>query len=1236
MTCARTSRSNKTRAHPPSSRRERAHFDALRTFAMGRGRRGARSSDDEDDGVSPAPRGVQSSQVSGGGRAGKKWQPGMSGSQQKARAKEQRLEQERRKAERERRNEDNARGARSTAPDRGAPRHPSQVRRQASPQSRRRGFLVPRRGHPRPRPEPARHPPPGRRPRAPRALRRLFGRIEHGGGSLLSGRVVLVDDVVVVLHESSVEERRKSGAGAWSQRLQKGGERDVSLSAFLAMNGARDVAGSPSVYSSSPTSGLGAGFAGSAASAPEPPYHLVARVVARWPSVDDDLDRRDDRDAVEEETLWTNHQGGPSVMAIVDDFGEMRLGGSPGGFGSRSPGDAFPGGVSDGRLRDRDAFSLLPRHCWEDVASLCDPRSLARLAATCAGLAGVVRSTTVRRAAHARVFGKPPPPRLIFAKVASARRGSSRAPRRRRRSRRRRRRNSARDEDGRRRARRRSRRTRGYLARLTRTRRRRTGARTREATADAEDDAAFDADDADFARERDARPARTLTPVDDEEEEGDRDVTWFARDAAPRAPSPKYSGVGPHSAIRMLADAATAVSCDGAKIKLWFHGGDGQTEAGKRIATLPNPAGSRPWTSPPRAPASSLLATTPVGSPRGTPTRSRRECPGSPGWWAHDRDRTETRRTRSPRPSPRWRWYPRPGSPRRAARAPLSFDSSTSTPNSAGATRGDVHLNGGRVDDRGHADHGDSYDVRDVDDLVVTGVAEGYRDSTGTRVFAPRGSRAGTGAPKLWAATGRGDGGAALVAIDLETATVTERIDAGKRFFETRDDTSTSGGPRARRARKSVGARARRRRDDVGHEDVLRRARRSRGALRGRNGRFASVGRFPSRGALRGGGRLVAFGCRTRGVPGFGFWTRGARPVLREASSGGASERRFESHPSRCTARDRTAARSRDGVFRAGRGRDPRRGAGGRGTEGGEPAVLRVHLRASRRGRRERRRGRRVRQAEGREEEEGSLQKGEEEISETPGREIQSAHRGRVTSKVPGKVPGKVPATPTRRKIRRRRYDTIHLRSRRRLRKRTPKHCTLRTTRSPAVREFLLQIRDELREFIVADVAEILHGANVVAAYTSDTSSSSGEPIAAAAAASCPPAPPRAKPLRHVHRRRVRSRSLRRTNARRTAARLPAPFRPLDAVANILSASDSSLRTNSIISIATSRSTACLAATRRAAAASTKPTGPRPSVAPRPAGLRLRNLGASSTKSCDFRAPDAATKLLGAPSSDSS
>ena len=793
MTCARTSRSNKTRAHPPSSRRERAHFDALRTFAMGRGRRGARSSDDEDDGVSPAPRGVQSSQVSGGGRAGKKWQPGMSGSQQKARAKEQRLEQERRKAERERRNEDK-RAERDRL-------HQTEAHRDTLPKSagkHRRGRVdegssSPAVGTPvHAQNQHATHHLDAARVR--RELRRLFGRIEHGGGvSPLSGRVVLVDDVVVVLHESSVEERRKSGAGAWSQRLQKGGERDVSLSAFFAMNGARDAAGSPSVYSSSPTSGLGAGFAGSAASAPEPPYHLVVRVVARWPSVDDDLDRRDDRDAVEEETLWTNHQGGPSVMAIVDDFGEMRLGGSPGGFGSRSPGDAFPGGVSDGRLRDRDAFSLLPRHCWEDVASLCDPRSLARLAATCAGLAGVVRSTTVRRAAHARVFGKPPPPASDFreSRVGASRVVSGAAPPPPLSP-------AAAEELGARR---------GWAAtcasaiaadawiprEIDADPAEEDGSEDEGSDGDAEDDAAFDADDADFARERDARPARTLTPVDDDEEEGDRDVTWFARDAAPRAPSPKYSGVGPHSAIRMLADAATAVSCDGAKIKLWFHGGDGQTEAGKRIATLPNPAGSRPWTSLAAGPGVFL-----AGDDAGRVT-------------AWDADTLEARVSRLPgvvgtRQGP-------DGDETHALAAPVAalavvpssgvaaasgagtsvvrlFDVDAER---AGATRGDVHLNGGRVDDRGHVDHGDSYDVRDVDDLVVTGVAEGYRDSTGTRVFAPRGSRAGTGAPKLWAATGRGDGGAALVAIDLETATVTERIDAGERFFETRDDTSTSG-----------------------------------------------------------------------------------------------------------------------------------------------------------------------------------------------------------------------------------------------------------------------------------------------------------------------------------------------------------------------------------------------------------------------------------------------------------
>ena len=64
-------------------------------------------------------------------------------------------------------------------------------------------------------------------------------------------------------------------------------------------------------------------------------------------------------------------------------------------------------------------------------------------------------------------------------------------------------------------------------------------------------------------------------------------------------PAARHVCVGPKSAKFMLADAATCASCDGDKVKLWFHGGDGQTEAGKRIATLPNPAGTQPdsWTS---------------------------------------------------------------------------------------------------------------------------------------------------------------------------------------------------------------------------------------------------------------------------------------------------------------------------------------------------------------------------------------------------------------------------------------------------------------------------------------------------------------------------------------------------------------------------------------------------------------------------------------------------------------
>ena len=71
---------------------------------MGR-RRNAISSEDSDDDrpdeASASNPGANPQSAS----KGKKWTPGMSGKEQKARAKEQRFEQHRRKAERERRNE---------------------------------------------------------------------------------------------------------------------------------------------------------------------------------------------------------------------------------------------------------------------------------------------------------------------------------------------------------------------------------------------------------------------------------------------------------------------------------------------------------------------------------------------------------------------------------------------------------------------------------------------------------------------------------------------------------------------------------------------------------------------------------------------------------------------------------------------------------------------------------------------------------------------------------------------------------------------------------------------------------------------------------------------------------------------------------------------------------------------------------------------------------------------------
>jgi hypothetical protein len=201
---------------------------------MGRGRRaGPSSGDDSDDGASPV--GGLSSQLGKGSK--KQWKPGMSGKEQKARAKEQRLEQERRKAEREKRNEDKrekreqlehesgeiptsatrpksaSRRARQHDDAGGAVQHHEVSHSHSSPRSFARGFVHLDAAQIR------------------RDVRRLFGRIQHGGNvrSLDSGRTVACDvgDVFVVVAEDAAAERRKSGADAWSARVQKGEETET-------------------------------------------------------------------------------------------------------------------------------------------------------------------------------------------------------------------------------------------------------------------------------------------------------------------------------------------------------------------------------------------------------------------------------------------------------------------------------------------------------------------------------------------------------------------------------------------------------------------------------------------------------------------------------------------------------------------------------------------------------------------------------------------------------------------------------------------------------------------------------------------------------------------------------------------------------------------------------------------------------------------------------------------------
>ena len=516
---------------------------------MGRRRNANPSSDESDDDRHHDDASASSPAASHG--KGKKWTPGMSGKEQKARAKEQRFEQHRRKAERDRRNEQK-RASREQREEEEAAAHHTDTTTPSKPVGRPGGGVA--------RLDPS---------QIRRELKRLFGRIEHGGGvSPSSGRAVEVGDVVVVLLEAEIVAQRKSGAEAWSQRLNKRGEKELRLVEFFTL-GDRGV-GSPAAFSSSPGNGSSSwggraeasgGGVGGVGGIGEPPYHTVRRVVARWPGADDEI-------------LWDNlREDGDGASTSLG-----ALGTSPG---------MDPRGWSgiDAMYQSAvDALSLIPRECWEKVMGSVDARDVCSLGATCVSLALLARSPAVRNDQHAKLFGRPPPPvdpALVRTRAnlgptppapptpaaleeLSAKRGwaatcaSTVAADR-------------------------------WIPRATHL------MDDSDSSSDDEDEDGggdgdgefeFDREDDDFAAAGGAADKlREMTM---------REIT----ETAPR-PAARYTNVGPKSAAFMLADAATAVSCDGDKIKLWFHGGDGQTEAGKRIATLPNPAGTQPhsWTS---------------------------------------------------------------------------------------------------------------------------------------------------------------------------------------------------------------------------------------------------------------------------------------------------------------------------------------------------------------------------------------------------------------------------------------------------------------------------------------------------------------------------------------------------------------------------------------------------------------------------------------------------------------
>ena len=519
---------------------------------MGRRRNANPSSDESDDDRHHDDASASSPAASHG--KGKKWTPGMSGKEQKARAKEQRFEQHRRKAERDRRNEQK-RASREQREEEEAAAHHTDTTTPSKPVGRPGGGVA--------RLDPS---------QIRRELKRLFGRIEHGGGvSPSSGRAVEVGDVVVVLLEAEIVAQRKSGAEAWSQRLNKRGEKELRLVEFFTL-GDRGV-GSPAAFSSSPGNGssswggraeAGGGGVGGVGGIGEPPYHTVRRVVARWPGADDEI-------------LWDN------LRAEDGDGASTSLGAlgtSPGmdPRGWSSPMDAMHQSAKKSTV---DALSLIPRECWEKVMGSVDARDVCSLGATCVALALLARSPAVRNDQHAKLFGRPPPavdPASVRTRAnASATPPAPPTP-------------AALEELAAKR---------GWAATCASTVAAdrwipRAPLDDSDASSAADDEDGGDGDgEFEFDREDDDFAAAGGA--------ADKLREMTVREIAETAPRPaaRYTNVGPKSAAFMLADAATAVSCDGDKIKLWFHGGDGQTEAGKRIATLPNPAGTQPhsWTS---------------------------------------------------------------------------------------------------------------------------------------------------------------------------------------------------------------------------------------------------------------------------------------------------------------------------------------------------------------------------------------------------------------------------------------------------------------------------------------------------------------------------------------------------------------------------------------------------------------------------------------------------------------